>query len=122
MAKFQFEKKQVLPAVGMAIASAGLFTYFVLKMTTPPPLQAAVEAPKPAQMASQNGAAGPNVTAGGGAGTPSDPLVSTDPLLSAPTDAMRNPFTPEIVDAGTLPNRSHPVQMAMNNLGGSGLP
>jgi hypothetical protein len=121
MARFQFDKKQLIPAVGMGVASAGLFTYFVLKMTTPPPLQAAPDSPQAtAQVASAHGStSGPNATAGA-AGTQSDPLAAIDPLIGPPTASMRDPFAPQIIDPG--PGLPKPVQVATNNLSPGRLP
>lgn len=122
MAKFQLDKKQILPAVGMAVASAGLFTYFVVKMTTPPPLQAAPPAPTTQTASTHGSAASPNATAAtGGAPTQEDAASNPlDALMAPPMPGMRNPFIPQIVDPG--PTAAKPVQEASSNIGQPAFP
>ncbi len=119
MAKFQFDKRQLVPAAAMGVASVGLFGYFVLKMTAPPPLQAAPQGAKAgAQVASTDisrpAPGAPNSAAPGAQGA-----TPTDPLMGAPTGAIRDPFAPAIIDNSNLPA---PVKVASSKTSFDRLP
>jgi hypothetical protein len=84
-----FDKKQLPQVIVLGALSAGLLGYFTMKMITPPPTQAAAS-PGSSSLTPSPGA--PSAAAG----QPEDNSPDVSALLgaAAPTDVMRDPFTP----------------------------
>lgn len=102
MAKVQFDKKQMPAVLAMGVLSAGLFGFFVWKMTSPPPLDAA---PKPGTPVATAAATKPDALAASttASANPNSPA-------SSPTLDLRDPFVPAITDDSGMPSK--PFQVA----------
>lgn len=105
MAKIQVDKKQMPAVIAMGALSAGLFGFFVWKMTLPPAIQAA---PKPGTAAAAAEMAGKRDAASAGS-LASTGANDTSAQADAPTLALHDPFTPAITDINTP---AKPVELA----------
>jgi hypothetical protein len=115
MSGLVYDKKQLPQVIGLGVLSAGLLGYFGLKMITPPPTQAA--APATSGQSSTSTASGASVGSAASNQDSSVPVVTALIGASAPSDTMRDPFTPPTLPAavpsgatqnGTTPNGSAP--------------